>query len=402
MEELKRVFTVHELNEYVDLALGMDPNLKGLAVEGELGTITRKPGMLFFTLNDETAAVNCVMFRQHVNGLRFLPKEGQRVRLTGTPTLYTKEGRFQLIATGLMLKGEGSLFAAFTAYKEELQRRGWFDASQKKPIPMLPKAIGLVTSATGSVRHDVETITERRFPSMPVILYPTSVQGEGAAKEIADAIDRADAEKRCDVLIVGRGGGSMEDLWAFNEKEVAEAIHRCSIPVISSVGHETDFSISDFVADLRAPTPSAAAELAVPERDALEDSLSSLNDRLRHALLNGIHRKHDRLRLLWGDAVRLRMHRMIEQNLQAIDESHAAISQQCAHAMESMRHRLEREKERLFAYSPQRTLERGFALIGNDTGKIVTAVEQIETGETVSIRFADGTAQAEITGKEMQ
>ena len=400
MDELKRVFTVHELNEYVDLALGIDPNLKGLAVEGELGSITRRSGMLFFTLKDETAAVNCVMFRPALNGLRFLPKEGQRVRLTGTPTLYAKEGRFQLIASGLMLKGEGSLFAAFVAYKEELNRRGWFDATQKKPIPLLPKAIGLVTSATGSVRHDVETITERRFPSMPVILYPTSVQGEGAAREIAAAIDRADAEKRCDVLIVGRGGGSMEDLWAFNEKEVAEAIHRCSIPVISSVGHETDFSISDFVADLRAPTPSAAAELAVPERDALEASLSSLNDRLQHALENGMHRKNDRLRLLWGDAIRLRMHRAIEQKLVAINESHTSLSLLCTQAAERLRHSLDREKERLFAYSLQRTLERGFALIENSKQTIVTAVDQIETGETVSIRFADGMAQAEIAGKE--
>ncbi len=214
---MKPVFSVHELTEYVDLMLGFDPNLKELAVEGELEGVKRHAsGHLYFTLKDELASVNCVMFRQYVQGLRFLPKDGQRVRLAGRASLYQKDGRFQLMATGLIAKGDGSLYAAFAAYKEQLKTLGWFDESQKKPVPFLPRAVGLVTSASGAARHDVETVIGRRFPSMPIVLYPASVQGAGAAKEIADAIDLADAEKRCDVLIVGRGGGSMEDLWPFH------------------------------------------------------------------------------------------------------------------------------------------------------------------------------------------
>jgi len=401
MEQVKPVFTVHELTEYVDLMLGFDPNLKELAVEGELQGVKRHPsGHLYFTLKDELASVNCVMFRQNVSGLRFIPKDGQRVRLTGRATLYQKDGRFQLMATGLVAKGDGMLYAAFAAYKEKLKTLGWFEVSEKKPIPFLPRAVGLVTSASGAARHDVETVIARRFPSMPLILYPAAVQGTGAAQEIAEAIRLADAGNRCDVLIVGRGGGSMEDLWPFNEPPVAEAIHACSIPVISAVGHETDFSISDYVADLRAPTPSAAAELAVPELSALYSALSALGRRLQNALQNGVRAKRDRMKLLWGDAVHMRLNRVLEQKRQATEETHTAIAQQCTHILEQCRNRLDREKERLFAYDPQRTLERGFTLITGGDGTIVTKPHQVETGDAVSIRFADGTVQAEITGKE--
>lgn len=400
MEAMKPVFTVHELTEYVDLLLGFDPNLKELAVEGELQGVKRHAsGHLYFTLKDELASVNCVMFRQYVQGLRFIPKDGMHVRLAGRAALYQKDGRFQLMATGLVAKGEGSLYAAFAAYKEKLKGLGWFDESQKKPIPYLPTAVGLVTSASGAARHDVETVIGRRFPSMPIVFYPAAVQGTGAAQEIADAIDRADAECRCDVLIVGRGGGSMEDLWPFNEPPVAEAIRRCSIPIISAVGHETDFSISDYVADLRAPTPSAAAELAVPERAALLASLSTLGNRLENALQNGIRSKKDRLKLRWSDAVQMRARRTLEQKRQQAEETYTAIAQAVLRMTEQQRNRLEREKERLFAYDPQRTLERGFALIKDRDGRLVTKIGQIETGNTVEIRFADGTAQADITGK---
>ena len=401
MEELKPVFSVHELTEYVDLLLGFDPNLKELAVEGELEGVKRHvSGHLYFTLKDELSSVNCVMFRQYVQGLRFIPRDGQRVRLAGRASLYQKDGRFQLMATGLVAQGDGSLYAAFAAYKEQLKALGWFDESEKKTIPFLPKAVGLVTSASGAARHDVETVIRRRFPSMPIIFYPAAVQGEGAAAEIAKAVDLADAEKRCDVLIVGRGGGSMEDLWPFNEPPVAEAIHRCSIPVISAVGHETDFSISDYVADLRAPTPSAAAELAFPAFDSLKSVLSMLGDRLQTVLQHGIRAKSDRLKLVWGDSVRMRVRRAMEQKRQETDESKARISFFCTQLLQDKTHSLDVERERLLAYSPQRTLERGFALIEDEKGSVLSSAREVETGDIVTIRFADGTAQAEISGKE--
>ena len=400
MSELKPVFTVHELNEYIDLMLGFDPNLKDLAVEGELEAVKRhSSGHLYFTLKDEQASVNCVMFRQYVMGLRFLPKDGQRVRLVGRASLYQRDGRFQLMATGLMPKGDGSLYAAFAAYKEELKNRGWFDESLKKPIPFLPKAVGMVTSANGAAWRDVQNVIARRFPQMPILLYPTAVQGEGAAEEIAKAIDLADSERRCDVLIVGRGGGSMEDLWAFNEPPVADAIHRCSIPVISAVGHETDVSISDFIADLRAPTPSAAAELAVPQWDALTASLQTTGERLKNALQNGIRRKRDRLDILFGDSVLLKLHRTIDQRRQTADELHTAMQQSAERSLEAQKHNLEREHERLRAYSPQQTLKRGFALVAKNR-TVVSRAEDLASNDGVTIRFYDGTVRATVTGKE--
>ena len=400
MSELKPVFTVHELNEYIDLMLGFDPNLKDLAVEGELEAVKRhSSGHLYFTLKDEQASVNCVMFRQYVMGLRFLPKDGQRVRLVGRASLYQRDGRFQLMATGLMPKGDGSLYAAFAAYKEELKNRGWFDESLKKPIPFLPKAVGMVTSANGAAWRDVQNVIARRFPQMPLLLYPTAVQGEGAAEEIAKAIDLADSERRCDVLIVGRGGGSMEDLWAFNEPPVADAIHRCSIPVISAVGHETDVSISDFIADLRAPTPSAAAELAVPQWDALTASLQTTGERLKNALQNGIRRKRDRLDILFGDSVLLKLHRTIDQRRQTADELHTAMQRSAERSLEAQKHNLEREHERLRAYSPQQTLKRGFALVAKNR-TVISRAEDLGANDGVTIRFYDGTVRATVTGKE--
>ena len=401
MDELKPVFTVHELTEYVDLLLGIDPNLKELAVEGELEAVKRhSSGHLYFTLKDELASVNCVMFRQYVMGLRFLPKDGQRVRLAGRASLYQKDGRFQLMATGLMPKGDGSLYAAFAAYKEELKQRGWFDEAEKKPIPYLPKAVGVVTSANGAAWHDVQNVIGRRFPLMPVVLYPAAVQGAGAAEEIANAIDSANAERRCDVLIVGRGGGSMEDLWAFNEPPVAEAIKRSAIPIISAVGHETDQSISDFVADLRAPTPSAAAELAVPEWDAIKGALQTAGERLDHALLNGLERKRDRLGLCWSDARRLRVFHALDQKRQALDDCRTAVERAAENAIEKHRHAVVTELERLRAYSPQRTLARGFAMIQDTHGVPVTTAKELKQGDAVAIRFYDGTVDASVTGKE--
>lgn len=398
MEQLRPVFSVHELNEYVDLMLGVDPNLKELTVEGELQAVKRhSSGHLYFTLKDELASVSCVMFRPNVMGLRFLPKDGQRVRLAGRATLYPRDGRFQLVATGLMPLGDGALYAAFAAYKEELKARGWFDEAAKKPIPFLPKAVGMVTSADGAAWRDVQNVVGRRFPNMPLLLYPAAVQGAGAAEEIAAAIDRADAERRCEVLIVGRGGGSMEDLWAFNEPPVAEAIRRCSIPVISAVGHETDVSISDFVADLRAPTPSAAAELAVPEWETLKASLARDGARLSQALKRGICSKRDRLKLMWENAIALRVQRRIEQSRQTVDEAHVTLLRSVQHTLELRHSALLREAERLRAYSPDRTLKRGFALIERE-GRMITKAAALHGGERITIRFDDGTADAQVTG----
>ncbi len=401
MERLKPVFSVHELNEYVDLMLGHDPNLNRLTVEGELSGVKRHPsGHLYFTLKDELASVSCVMWRQNTLGLRFLPRDGMRVRLVGSASLYTRDGRFQLYATALQKQGDGDLFAAFCRYRDELREKGWFDEANKKPIPKLPACVGVVTSASGAALQDIKNVIGRRFPSMPIRLYPAAVQGEGAAKEIAAAIARAAEEGRADVLIVGRGGGSLEDLWAFNEPPVAEAVHACPIPVISAVGHETDFSICDFVADLRAPTPSAAAELAVPDRAALEKRLRDAGERLCLALRNGTQKKRDRLGLLWSDGVRMRMHMQLTRRRQRLEDAAQSMQLAAAGRVANARAALGSAAEHIEAYNPKRTLARGFALVYGPGGAIVSSEEAVSVGDPMQITFSDGTVFAAVTGKE--
>ncbi|MBR0081347.1 MAG: exodeoxyribonuclease VII large subunit [Clostridia bacterium] len=401
MESLSPVFSVHELNEYVDLMLGHDPNLSKLTVDGELSGCKRHPnGHLYFTLKDELASVSCVMWRQNVQSLRFLPRDGMRVRLVGSAALYTRDGRFQLYATALQKQGEGDLFAAFCKYRDSLAALGWFDEAQKKPIPKLPTCVGVVTSASGAALQDIRNIIGRRFPKMPIRLYPAAVQGGGAAAEIANAIRRADAERVCDVLIVGRGGGSMEDLWAFNEPPVAEAIHDCTIPVISAVGHETDFSISDFVADLRAPTPSAAAELAVPEYEKLQSGLADTAIRLRNALQTGVAAKRNRLELLWSDAVALRAERKLADARQRNDGLLQALSTETDRRLERTRQQTQLLGEHLLAYSPQKTLARGFALIFDAERRIVTDAAAVSAGDPITVRLHSSAVTAVVTGKE--
>ena len=401
MESLNLVFTVHELNEYVDLLLGNDPHLNRLTVEGELSGCKRHPnGHLYFTLKDEQASVSCVMWRQNVMALRFLPRDGMRVRLIGSAALYARDGRFQVYAAAMQKQGDGDLFAAFCRYRDSLAEKGWFDESIKKPIPKLPACVGIVTSASGAALQDIKNIIGRRFAAMPIRLYPAAVQGEGAAKEIAQAIRQADAERACDVLIVGRGGGSMEDLWAFNEPPVAEAIHDCSIPVISAVGHETDFSISDFVADLRAPTPSAAAELAVPEYDRLRASFDDLGARLSRALQSGVESKRSRLRLLWSDGVRVRAQRQLAEARQRNETAMRDLSALADAHLLTMRQQNRTLWEQLQAYSPQKTLSRGFALVYDADRRLITNVSDASVGDPIRIRLKEGALDAVITGKE--
>ena len=401
MEELKPVFSVHELNEYVSLMLGQDPNLSHLCVEGEISGAKRHPnGHLYFTLKDENASVSCVMWRQYTQSLRFIPRDGMRVRLLGSAALYERDGRFQLYARALQKQGEGDLYTAFCRYRDSLKELGWFDESLKKKIPKLPRCVGVVTSSSGAAFQDICNVIRRRFPTMPIRLYPAAVQGATASSEIAAAIDRACAENLADVLIVGRGGGSMEDLWAFNEPPVAEAIYRCTIPVISAVGHETDFSISDFVADLRAPTPSAAAEIAVPERAAMEQKLGQIGKRLTLALSNGISRKKDRLRLLWADGIAPRIQMKTGNARQTIEETWHTAEQSRKESFNKARVRLEQAALHLEAYNPQKTLERGFVLLYGADRNLISLQKDLTVGENVIMRFKDGNAEAVITGKD--
>lgn len=402
MTELKPVFTVSELNEYVDLMLSRDPFMGELTVTGEISAFKRHTsGHLYFTLKDDAASVRCVMFRPNALRLSFFPKDGMSVRIEGRAGLYGRDGSFQVYAERMEKTGDGALYQKFIALREELKGRGWFDESLKKPIPFLPRAVGVVTSGTGAAIEDIRNVIARRFPNMPIRLYPVAVQGEKAAGEIAAAIRQADREQRCDVLIVGRGGGSLEDLWAFNEEIVVAAVHDCTLPVISAVGHEIDFSLTDFAADLRAPTPSAAAELAVPELGKLKDGLGQSRDRLCSALRHGVERKRDRLELLIRRRGALLTEQRVMQEQQRLDTCRDALEEGIEGRLQRQRDALATVGARLKAADPLGALDRGFALVYDAKNDLVRRADDTTVGEGLTLRFRDGRVQAHVTGKDM-
>ena len=402
MTELKPVFTVSELNEYVDLMLSRDPFMGELTVTGEISAFKRHTsGHLYFTLKDDAASVRCVMFRPNALRLSFFPKDGMSVRIEGRAGLYGRDGSFQVYAERMEKTGDGALYQKFIALREELKGRGWFDESLKKPIPFLPRAVGVVTSGTGAAIEDIRNVIARRFPNMPIRLYPVAVQGEKAAGEIAAAIRQADRERRCDVLIVGRGGGSLEDLWAFNEEIVVAAVHDCTLPVISAVGHEIDFSLTDFAADLRAPTPSAAAELAVPELGKLKDGLAQSRDRLCSALRHGVERKRDRLELLIRRRGALLTEQRVMQEQQRLDTCRDALEEGIEGRLQRQRDALATVGARLKAADPLGALDRGFALVYDAKNDLVRRADDVAVGEGLTLRFRDGRVQAHVTGKDM-
>ncbi|MEN6340334.1 MAG: exodeoxyribonuclease VII large subunit, partial [Clostridiaceae bacterium] len=347
------VFSVSELNEYVATLLTADPNLCEIRVSGEISGFKRHTsGHLYFSLKDENALVRCVMFRQQAMRLSFNPQDGMRVVLMGRASLYEKDGTFQLYANYLKKSGEGELFAKFLALKAELEKKGYFDPERKRPIPFLPRHVGVVTSETGAAVQDIVNIIRRRFPRMPIVLAPVRVQGQGASAEIARAIDQMNEANAADVLIVGRGGGSMEDLWAFNEPEVAEAIINSRIPIVSAVGHETDFTIADFAADLRAPTPSAAAELCVPEMSACYDAVRSLAERMRRSLTASLAHMRSNVRLFATSSAFRLLERKVRDSSQTLD---LARERAFRAAMERARHEranLETMRAKLTALGP--------------------------------------------------
>ncbi len=396
-QALQPVFRVSELNEYVSLLLSGDPNLANLRVNGEISGFKRhSSGHLYFSLKDEGALVRCVMFRQQAMRLNFQPQDGMQVLLYGRASLYEKDGSFQLYANYLKKSGEGELYLRFLALKKELEERGLFSEERKRPIPFLPRRVGVVTSGTGAAVQDILNIIRRRFARMPVALYSVRVQGAGAAEEIADAIRAMNKQDAADVLIVGRGGGSLEDLWAFNEPVVAEAIAQSRIPVISAVGHETDFTIADFVADLRAPTPSAAAELAVPEMDACYEALRQQSERMGRALSARLERMRATVRLFASaKAFRLLENRLMSER-QSLDAARERAVRAAKERLLAARAELARLGAQLTALDPSAVLERGYAILTDPDGRALGGVLEMRAGGAVNIRMHDGAADARI------
>lgn len=389
--------TVTQLNEYVRRTLASDPMLRGICLTGELSNLKRHvSGHWYFTLKDEEAAINCAMFRQAAYGLTFKPENGQRVRLFGSVGLYTKTGSYQFYADVMEPDGIGDLYLKFEALKRKLTQEGLFDASLKKPLPMLPKGIGIVTSKTGAVVHDIARVCWRRFPGMPLYLYPVKVQGEGAAREIAEGLRVLDGLPEVDVIIAGRGGGSMEDLWAFNEEPVARAIAACKTPVVSAVGHETDFTIADMAADLRAPTPSAAAELAVPVRRELLAELDALSEDLLNAVQNQIERKRIQVTMLAQRIAAASPEQRRERLAAALNALQLRMNAAAEAALMRRKNRVEQATLRLRSAGPLETMKRGYAVVMKDHA-LVRSAAGVAADDRVKILFADGTADAVIT-----
>ena len=435
----REVYTVGRLND--EVARLLEDSFPLIWVEGELTNLARpRSGHMYFTLKDSRAQVRCALFRSNRMRLRFEPRDGMQVIARARVGLYGPRGDFQLVVQELEPAGEGALRLAYERLRLKLQEEGLFDPRHKRPLPAFPRQLGVVTSPSGAAVHDVLKVLGRRFPSLPVVIYPTRVQGEGAGEEIADAIGVAVRRAECDVLLVARGGGSLEDLWAFNEERVARAMHACPIPIVTGVGHESDVTIADFVADERAPTPSAAAERASPNRNELVERLATVAGRARRAAAADAERRRTSLEL---QRRRLRHPLLRIENLaQRTDElgRRAAVAfdrrrDEARSRMATLFHRLDRVRpdprgfrskievlerrvraamdERqaraaarvrelaraLHAVSPDRTLERGYAIVYRDGG-IVRDAREVAPGDSVTARLARGRLAATVTSSD--
>lgn len=395
MASSEMVLSVSNLNEYVSRLLENDLRLRSLRVSGELSGFKRhSSGHLYFSLKDENALIRCVMFRSSAMKLNFEPSDGMQVVLSGSVSLYVKDGQYQFYATGMRPSGEGELYKRFIELRDKLGREGLFDRS--RPIPFLPRCVGVVTSETGAAFHDIRTVIARRFPRMRILLAPAQVQGAGAAYSIVEGIRILNDVDEVDVIIVGRGGGSYEDLSCFNDEALARAIFASGKPVVSAVGHEVDFTIADFVSDLRAPTPSAAAELCVPELETLKNSIRERFERMFALVDSRISAAKQQLKLLSSDSVLKKPSVMLEIKRERLDSTAKLLEQRIGEAITGAYMRLETLDRRLEALNPFAVLKRGYAIVLNENGETVCRSADATAGERLKIRFDDGTLDATV------
>ena len=399
---MRNVYTVAQVNAYIKNMFTQDYMLQSVMVRGEVSNCKyHSSGHIYFTLKDAKGTIACVMFASNRKGLGFQLAEGQQVVVDGSIDVYERDGKYQLYAREITRDGAGALYERYERLKRELEERGMFAPEYKRPIPKYSKTLGVVTAATGAAVHDIINIARRRNPYVQIILYPAIVQGEAAAPSIVNGI-RAMERIGVDVLIVGRGGGSIEDLWAFNEEIVAQAVFDCPIPVISAVGHETDFTITDFVADLRAPTPSAAAELAVCDWKQLQEKMAGYASDLQGLCLHRIERQRGRAEQL---ATRLRY--LSPVNVIRTKKTQALLLEEhLQNAMEkcldTSRHRLALYVEKLKGLSPLDKLNQGYAYAVDSTGATLTSVDQVSVGDSFSVCLRDGRISGKVTGREHQ
>ena len=389
--------TVTNLNKYIKSKIDSDEMLNNVLVKGEISNFKNHyTGHMYFTLKDENSLIKCVMFKTYTTHLSFMPKDGMKVIILGSVSVFERDGVYQVYAKAMKQDGLGSLYEAYEKLKAKLSGEGLFDESHKKKIPFMPKTIGVLTSNTGAVIRDIINVSTRRNPNVHIRLYPVPVQGAGAAEKIAEGIEFMNKNNLADVLIIGRGGGSLEDLWPFNEERVARAIYNSKIPIISAVGHETDFTIADFVADLRAPTPSAAAELAVANIDDVKSTLFLYNTRYKNAL----KKKLQLMRLSYEKCM---ARQAFKNPTQKINEQYIVIDMKVKAMQNKIQLKLKEERtkfikqvSKLDTLSPLKTLARGYSIVTDSSNKIIKSVKDLKEDQNINIRLKKKKKQAKV------
>lgn len=389
--------TVTKLNQYIKNKIDTDEYLSNVLVKGEISNFKHHyTGHMYFTLKDENSLIKCIMFKSYTANLGFVPRDGMKVKILGTVSVFERDGVYQIYCKAMQEDGMGDLYTKYLELKNKLEKEGLFNDEHKKSVPYLPKIIGVLTSQTGAVIRDIINVSTRRNPNVYIRLLPVPVQGQGAGEKIAEAIKLANENKIADVLIIARGGGSLEDLWPFNEEVVARAIYNSEIPIISSVGHETDFTIADFVADLRAPTPSAAAELAVPEIDDVYAKIFDIQKRYKLALM----KKLELMKLRYEKCMKSRafsdpMQKINEKNMRLdsiIQQLHLIITKK----VNDGKNEAVKVISKLDTLSPLKTLTRGYCFVSDENGEIINSVNKVKSKDKINIKFHDGEQKAQI------
>lgn len=397
---MQNVYTVAQVNSYIKNMFTQDFMLQSISVKGEVSNCKyHSSGHIYFTLKDEKGTISCVMFSGNRDGLTFSMAQGQQVVVSGTIDVYERDGKYQLYARQIKQDGAGALYERFELLKAQLEERGMFAPEYKQPIPKYINRLGVVTAQTGAAVRDIIQIATRRNPYVQIILYPAIVQGEAAASSIVNGIHAMEHFK-VDTIIVGRGGGSIEDLWAFNEEAVAQAVFDCPIPIISAVGHETDFTIADFVADLRAPTPSAAAELAVYDREQLQDKLSEYAYTMQHLCRNHIRQYRNRLDNYQMQIKYLSPLNQIREKRTYILNLEESLQECMERKLSEKRHKLAIYIEQMKGLSPLEKLNQGYAYVSDAYNKTISSIEQVEPEEEVHIYVKDGIIQASVVSRQ--
>ncbi|GAE87658.1 exodeoxyribonuclease VII large subunit [Acetivibrio straminisolvens] len=397
------ILTVSEVNKYIKEIMSRDLILSNLWVRGEISNLkNHSSGHMYFTLKDENSLLKCVMFRTHNLRLKFMPENGMKVIIRGYVSVFERDGQYQLYAEEMQNDGIGNLYIAFEQLKKKLLEEGLFDSAHKKKIPFMPKSIGVVTSATGSVIRDIMNILDRRFYNSYIKIFPVRVQGETASFEISYAINKLNEIGGVDVIILARGGGSLEELWPFNEEIVARSIFNSAIPVISAVGHETDYTIADFVADLRAPTPSVAAELVMPEKPVIINRIRELNLRLVNALIRNVKQKREKLTRLTGSSVFRQPYDRIYQERMKLDILSRDLKKSMLAVHERTKAKLGFLIGKLDALSPLTILSRGYGIIkSEEEGTLVKSVNDVDIGDGIEVSVEDGRIYCTVKGKTL-